>query len=145
MEQKTELNGYAMKQAITLLQNTCHGMARDSGWWTDLKTGERTDTPLFGLHGDRASLKINVPEKLMLIVSELGEGMEAFRKGLKDDHLPHRMGLEVELADAVIRIADLADGIGLDLAGAIVEKLQYNQQRADHRLENRKASGGKSF
>ena len=41
MEQKTELNQYAMKQAITLLQDTCHGMARDSGWWTDLKTGEQ--------------------------------------------------------------------------------------------------------
>ena len=145
MEQKTELNQCAMKQAITLLQDTCHGMARDSGWWTDLKTGERLDSPLFGLHGDRASLKINVPEKLMLVVSELGEAMEGFRKGLQDDHLPHRLSLEVELADAMIRIADMAGGLGLDLAGAIVEKLAYNAKRADHKLENRAKDGGKSF
>ena len=51
----------------------------------------------------------------------------------------------MELADAVIRIMDLAGAMGLDLAGAIVEKLAYNQTRADHKTENRNADGGKKF
>ena len=37
--------------------------------------------------------------------------------------------VEVELADAVIRIADLAGALGLDLGGAIAEKLEYNRNR----------------
>jgi len=53
--------------------------------------------------------------------------------------------LEVELADAVIRIFDMAGGLNLDLGGAIAEKLQYNASRADHKPENRRQPGGKAF
>lgn len=53
--------------------------------------------------------------------------------------------IEVELADAVIRIADLAGYLGLDVGAAIIEKMEFNKTRADHQLENRKASGGKAF
>ena len=83
--------------------------------------------------------------KLMLIVSEVAEAMEGDRKGLKDDKLPHRDMREVELADAVIRIFDLAGGYGLDLKGAITEKLEYNQRREDHKLQARANEGGKSY
>lgn len=62
-----------------------------------------------------------------------------------DDHLPDRPMIEVELADAVIRIADLAGYLGLDLGGAIMAKLEYNRRRADHKLENRAKQGGKAF
>ena len=89
--------------------------------------------------------KVNVPEKLMLIVSEIAEAMEGHRKGLMDDKLPARPMLEVELADAVIRIFDLGGGLSLDLGGAIAEKLAYNATREDHSLEHRKAEGGKKF
>lgn len=89
--------------------------------------------------------KALVAEKLCLSHSELSEAMEGYRKGLQDDHLPHRSMLEVELADAVIRIADLAGALGLDLGGAIAEKLQYNQSREDHKPENRAKEGGKAF
>jgi len=65
--------------------------------------------------------KVNVPERLMLIVSEIAEAMEGHRKGLMDDKLPTRPMLEVELADAVIRIFDLGGGLSLDLGGAIAE------------------------
>jgi len=138
-------NRYEIEEAAAVLLRYCHGIAKESGWWTNLKTGEDLTSPLFGLHNDPASLNVNVPEKLCLIHSEISEGMEGFRKSLKDDKLKHRQMLEVELADAVIRIFDLAGGIGLDLPGAIAEKLHFNTVRADHKLENRKQEGGKAF
>lgn len=140
-----ENNRDALIKAAIQLQEVCFGLAAESGWWTDMKTGEPLATPLFGLHNDRASLRINVPEKLCLIHSEISEGMEGFRKGLRDDKLPHRSMLEVELADAVIRIFDLAGGIGLDVPGALVEKLLFNSKREDHKLEVRAKAGGKAF
>lgn len=82
---------------------------------------------------------------IALIHSELSEALEYARKGGNDDHLPHRNGVEVELADAMIRIFDYAGREGFDLAGAISEKNEYNKQRADHKLENREATGGKKF
>jgi len=110
-----------------------------AGWWTDLATGES----LTSKNGEPA--KRNVPEMLCLIHSEISEAMEGHRKNLMDDKLPHRSMLEVELADAVIRICDMAGGLGLDLDGAIQEKLEYNKQRADHKIENRLLANGKKF
>lgn len=100
-------------------------------WWINLETGEPLDR--------------NVGEMLALIHSEVSEALEGHRKGKMDDHLPHRKSIEVELADACIRIFDLAAGLGLDLGGAIVEKDLYNQQRADHKVEARLAEGGKKY
>lgn len=79
----------------------------------------------------------------MLIVSEIAEAKEGHRKNLFDGHLPHRSIIEVELADAVIRIADLAGAMGLDLAEAIIEKMEFNAIRPDHRIENRMKANGK--
>jgi hypothetical protein len=45
-------------------------------------------------------------ECLAFIVSELGEAVEANRKDLMDDHLPHFFGEDVEWADATIRALD---------------------------------------
>ena len=121
------------------LQSACHGAAKDAGWWTDAETGEdvRTWPPKF--------LRLWIGTKLALVHSEVSEGLEGHRKGLMDDKLPHRPMLEVELADAVIRICDLAGGLGFDLGGAIAEKLAFNAQRPDHKPEAREAAGGKSY
>lgn len=116
-----------------VVQDICHNAAFNAGWWTDIKTGE-------DMRGKR-----NVGELLMLCVSELAEAMEGHRKGLNDDKLPHRPMLEVELADTVIRIFDLAGGFDLDVPGAIAEKLAFNASRADHKPENRAAEGGKKY
>jgi NTP pyrophosphatase (non-canonical NTP hydrolase) len=81
----------------------------------------------------------------MLAVTELAEALEGHRKGLMDDKLPHRPMLEVELADALIRIFDTAQGLGLDIGGAFAEKMQFNQTRYDHTAEARLAPGGKAY
>lgn len=122
---------YTHAAAINIFAADCHARSRKAGWYTDLATGKALDR--------------NVPEMLMLIVSEVSEAMEGFRKKLDDDKLPHRKMMEVELADAMIRIGDLATFLGLDLGGAIVEKMAFNDNREDHRVENRLKAGGKAF
>lgn len=132
---------HRVTHAADTLQHFCHGQAKHNGWWTELGTGRdltSTDYP-------KVSPTKNVGELLCLVHSEVSEAMEGHRKLLMDDKLPHRTMLEVELADAVIRIFDLAGGLGLDVAGAMAEKLIYNGTRADHKIENRRNVGGKKF
>lgn len=105
--------------------------ALNKRWWVDLDTG--------------LPIERNVGELLMLIVSEIAEAMEGHRKNLNDDKLVNRPMLEVELADAMIRIFDLAGGMRLDLGGALLEKLTYNVHRVDHSIEHRKSANGKKY
>ncbi|WP_394651885.1 hypothetical protein [uncultured Acinetobacter sp.] len=121
------------------LIDSIHKQNVNAGWWTNIETGES----LVSLSGEKP--KRNIPEMLMLIVTEISEAMEGHRENLMDDKLPHRPMLEVELADAVIRICDMAGGLNLDLVGAINEKHQYNSQREDHKLENRLKANGKKY
>ena len=109
----------------------CHGLAVTAGWWSD---------PVTGAPKDR-----NDGEMLALMHSEISEALEAVRKSTNDSHLLHRKGVEVELADLLIRVFDYAGARKLDLAGAMIEKLAYNAQRADHKPEARAAEGGKKF
>lgn len=78
-----------------------HGRNIAAGWWTDLTTGE-------SLKGKRPALEL-----LALVHSELSEGLEGLRKNLPDDKLPHRPMIEVELADAEIRLYDTMGGFNL--------------------------------
>lgn len=127
---------------IRELQHQIHAGNVQAGWWTDLDSGldlvkECKTRTRFG--------KALVAEKLCLVHSETSEGMEGARKNLMDDKLPHRPMLEVELADAVIRILDLCGALDLDIAGAIQEKLEFNAKREDHKIENRVKPNGKAY
>lgn len=119
------------------LQDACHDAAVKAGWWDNPITGERHPFPHVR--------DVLLPQKLLLIHSEISEACEADRKGTKDSHLPHRDGVEVELADAVIRIFDLAGALGYDLGSTIEEKMEYNARRNDHKLAARAAAGGKRY
>ena len=122
-----------MENTSYILNRLCREVHEaNKKWWTNLETGEYP-------------IKRNIGELLALVHSEISEALEGARKNLKDDHLPNRLMLEVELADAIIRIFDIAAGFGLDLGGAYEEKMDYNTRREDHSLEIRKSENGKKF
>ena len=115
------------ENVLTDLQDSIHQDNVNVGWWDNV---------------DKQDINIRLA-KCALAHSEISEAVEGFRKGLMDDHLPHREMAEVELADAVIRIFDLAGACGYSIGDAIMEKLEYNRHRADHKRENRAKDGGK--
>lgn len=116
---------------INSAMKLAHKTATDAGWYRDPQTGEQ--------------VRRNFGEVVALMHSELSEALEADRKGLMDDKLPHRDGREVEFADLIIRVFDTAAALGLDVAGAIIEKNRFNRERADHKLANRAVAGGKRY
>lgn len=95
--------------------------------------------------------KRNVGESLMLVTSELGEAIDAHQKGKFLDHDNTDLKIlinniseesfnsrfkenvkdtfEDELADAVIRIFDLAGGMNIDLERHIIAKMRFNKSR----------------
>lgn len=143
-------------QSINNLRNKCHNAAYAAGWW-HVNNNNVFPVEYFDRWPNDADKKTDVRQlpsdifkfwvgtKLCLTHSEVSEAMEGHRKGIPDDKLPHRTMLEVELADAVIRIMDLAGGLNLDVGGAIIEKLAFNATREDHKAEVRAQSGGKSY
>lgn len=105
------------------LQFECHRRAAANGWWPE--DGRE------------------VGEVYALLHTEISEAFEAVRRGAMDAHLPDLSGEEVELADAVIRIFDYATARGYNLHETLWRKLEYNDEREDHKPEARLAPGGK--
>lgn len=114
---------------LNIMRDIIHARNVEAGWWSNPHTGERIER--------------NDGEMIALMHSELSEGLEGVRKNLMDDHLPYRKMVEVEMADTIIRILDYCGGRNLDIAGAVMDKLDYNLRRADHKTENRVKPGGK--
>ena len=73
----------------------------------------------------------NIPEKLMLTVSELAEALEDHRAGKLDTYYEGAKpcGFGVELADAIIRILDITHARNIDIDKLVSEKMAYNEGR----------------
>lgn len=98
----------------------CHQRALKKGWWPEGK--------------DKTS---EIAEKLLMIHSEISEATEELRSGCifsytrPDSSTPNKPeGLEIELADTVIRIFDLCGRLGIDLEKSIRVKMEYNDKRS---------------
>lgn len=63
-----------------------------------------------------------VPEKLMLIVTEVAEAMEAYRKN-------NRANFDEEIADILIRTLDLAGRLDIDIQLETLAKMKKNFER----------------
>ena len=110
---------------VASLVSESHRITRSKGWW------ENPDK--------------NVGELLALVHSEISEALEVYRAygveglskiWLEADGKPE--GFTIELADAIIRIADLCGGFDLDLEKALETKISFNESRP-YRHGNKKA------
>jgi hypothetical protein len=83
---------------LTELAREIHEQNVQVGWWDDwpVKT-DRHETAM------------------MLVISEIAEAMEGHRKNLMDDHLPQYKMFDVEIADALIRLLDLAGAYEIEV------------------------------
>ena len=88
---------------ISEMVKLAHDNAREKGFW---------DQPR------------EVGTMLALIHSEVSEALEAHRNDAKPEEFAE------ELADILIRIGDLAGGMGVDLESAVIEKMARNSQRS---------------
>src|SRR5512140_1099337 len=84
-----------------------HELAVAKGWWPQIdQVGGK-------YIASKEEIEKVIPEKLMLVVSELSEALEAYREGkiglYHVDGKPE--GFAVELGDAIIRICDLYDAV----------------------------------
>ena len=83
-----------------------HLVAKEHGWWDK----ERP-----------------IPELLCLIHSEASEALEAYRAN--DSTNPYSANFAEELADIVIRVFDMAEGLGIDIQSEILKKNSFNRSR----------------
>ena len=72
----------------------------------------------------------SVLETFAFLHRSLGDAMTGHCRQLPDRHLKNRRMVEGELADVMIRLGDLAGQLGIDLGGAVVEKLELNRGRS---------------
>jgi len=120
---------------LNKLSNEVYNLNKDKGFW-EVEDGA----------------PVNVPEKLMLIVSELSEALEALRteggtpdiddesKALVDSNTGDedfkdqfrryvKDSFQDEIADTFIRLFDLSGFLDIDLEWHISNKLKYNALR----------------
>lgn len=101
---------------IDEMQEMIHALNREKGWWDDPNP--------------------NIAEKIAAAHSELSEAFDEVRNfepdKLKDVYYSAEgkpLGFSIEMADAVIRIMDLCEYLGVNLERAIIEKYEYNKTR----------------
>lgn len=119
------LNRESNKMNITNASEMCLAIARSKGFYEDY---ERVLSKLTDKKDQDFFIKIWRSHRLMLIVSELGEALEA----LRDDNMsttPKSGGFGEELVDTLVRLLDLFGHLGIETAAALDAKMVYNNSR----------------
>ena len=104
-----------------------HKNAKDKGFWEDWERIEEFKNMVINISPDgekQAEIDTNnaISTRLMLIVSEVAEALEALRNNDGENFIE-------ELADIIIRTCDLAGGLNLDLETEILKKIEKNKDR----------------
>lgn len=99
---------------LAAYQRDVHRTAVEHGWWDEPRT---------------------VLEALALVHAEISEAVEEYRidntnlAAVKRTEAGKIDGFGVELADAIIRILDLCEHLGIDMESLLVQKGEYNKTR----------------
>lgn len=168
-----DIKGFA-SVVLSDLQDMCHMASHKAGWWHHPNTGlpyipgddmiGDDGVQWHDLRDDTKNLIVAywpfvIATKIALVHSEVSEALEAHRRGLHDDKLAHRLGLEVELADAMIRQFDVTGAMEhaamlgvvdprlhtMDIGRGFFEKMNFNVDRPDHKIAVRTSVGGKAY
>lgn len=123
-----------LKDGLKKLQSEIHETALSKGWWKDheeLRSAlSNLDPHDYNIGPDLADTLFKM-SRSALIDCEIAEGIEALRNDDSvDDKLPQFKGQAVELADAIIRIFDLAERFDLPVIDALFSKIEFNRGRA---------------
>ena len=95
--QPTGIKGKSLNELVHL----CHAIAVEKGFWDEPR---------------------NIGEALMLIVTELAEAMESYRRQEHEN-------FNEEIADTFIRLLDLCGGLNIDIEVEISRKSEKNKKR----------------
>lgn len=111
----------AADASLSVYQDAAHATARAKGWWA----AHMTPSGIVMTPHDVLAM-------LMLITTEVAEAAEDVRTGdmltkFEQDGKP--VGFPSELADIVIRVFDLAGGLGIDLQHELALKMMHNTTR----------------
>lgn len=169
-----DINSGVLQNAVNKSAQACNDNAFTSGWWKNLKRGGiETDVnykrivnflnqegksylindlnSLLPMNDDMTTNDRGIGDLFMLMVTEIAEGYEGYRKNEMDNHLPKYLMQDVEIADVFIRVCDYMGQRSRETGGKInfgqivSEKLEYNMNRPDHKMENRLKDDGKKL
>lgn len=95
---------------INELAEKMHQRARDKGFWDDMEASTKEAV------ANRAVVRTAfLAQKISLIVSELGEMVEALRSPGPCTKIPEITAFEEEYVDTLIRLLDLGGYLGIDI------------------------------